>query len=100
MMIFYASTLNYIFIGNQRNALFTLIRCEAISGRHITDYGQTDIMIHGFFLDISVKEAAKKIKILFLVARPLRPCPPPLELSGHIFWEGGFFRASKKSYFS
>ena len=33
-------------------------------------------------------------KVLFLVARPLRPYP--LELSGHIFWGNSFFRDSKK----
>ena len=37
-------------------------------------------------------------KGVLLVARPLRPYPPSLELSGHIFWEG-FFRASKKLFF-
>ena len=46
----------------------------------------------------SLGEAAKKIP--FLVARPLRPTPPPLpiELSDHIFLEI-FFRASKKFLF-
>ena len=56
-------------------------------------------------LILVVREAAKN-KVLFSVNRPLRPYhppPPPLELSGDIFWGdcvGIFFRASKKVVFS
>ena len=40
-------------------------------------------------------------KVLFLVARPLRPSPQlPLERSGHIFFRKFSFRALKKVLFS
>ena len=44
-----------------------------------------------------LNEAAKKR--YFLVARPLRPNPPPLELSGHKKNQD-FLRASKNGIFS
>ena len=48
---------------------------------------------------IFLRGAAKRIKVLFLVARPVRPYhPPPLELSGHIFL-GDFFSELQKKFF-
>ena len=43
-----------------------------------------------------LREAAKKV---FLVAQPLRPYPPPIELSGHIFFQNYFFELQKKLSF-
>ena len=44
------------------------------------------------------KGSRKNMKVLYLVARPLRSYPPPpLELSGQIFL-GFFFRPSKKLF--
>ena len=47
-----------------------------------------------------LREAAKKNNGLFLVAQPLMPYPPPLELSGHtIFFKRFSFNASKTVFF-
>ena len=43
-----------------------------------------------------VREAAEKV--IFLMVRPLRPNPLPLDLSGHIFFEF-FFEIQKKLFF-
>ena len=52
------------------------------------------VWIFKFFLNL--KGSCKKV--VFLVARPLRPYPTPLKLSGHIFYDN-FFRASKNFFF-
>ena len=49
-----------------------------------------------FFFFSCIREAAKKV--LLLMAGPLRPKPPPLELNGH--WKVGMLEKKvKKSYF-
>ena len=46
------------------------------------------------------KGSRKKIKVLFLVARPLRPNdPPPPRAQWPHFWGGIFFRVLKKVFF-
>ena len=51
--------------------------------RAVTNYNLADSC-----MDDSLR-AGLKVKVIFFVARPLRPFPPPppLELSSHIFWK-------------
>ena len=57
----------------------------------LRNYGQIVLVC-----EINIPQESRK-KVLFLVARPLRFYPPPIELSGHIFRI--FFSSIKKSYF-
>ena len=67
------------------------------SANFLSDKGQTiNKVAKELEREMETQREAAKIKVIFLLARPLRPYPSPLELSGHIF--GGIFLELKKKF--